>query len=263
MTIILITATCAFVLAFCLGTALGFFKEVFAVEEDPLVSQIREALPGVNCGACGFPGCDGLAGAIAQKTAEINACPVGGESLVKTLSALVGGNAELKPEVVFVACQGGWAKAPLRGEYLGVNSCRAAVISAGSVKRCTWGCQGYGDCVKVCKFDAITMNEDGIPVVDTERCTGCKVCVAECPQRIIHVVPKGQKAACALCYNQNPIKAMVGKTCKAGCIKCELCVKNCPENCLTMVNGIPEVNAAACTACGVCVSKCPTKVMVV
>ena len=64
MSIVLITALFALALAFILGLALGFFKQFFAVEEDPRIGQIRELLPGANCGACGYPGCDAYAAAV-------------------------------------------------------------------------------------------------------------------------------------------------------------------------------------------------------
>jgi RnfABCDGE-type electron transport complex B subunit len=261
MSIVLVTALFALALAFILGLALGFFKEFFAVEQDPLIGRIREALPGANCGACGFPGCDGYAVAVAERRAGINSCSVGGQSAAEKLSALVGGAADVKPVIAVLACRGTHEKALIKGEYTGVKSCQATKISTGSIKRCSWGCQGFGDCVRVCKFGALSMEENGIPRVDANRCTGCKACMAACPQHIIWAFPRGIKGARPLCSNLNVNKAMVAKNCKAGCIKCELCVKNCPEQCIVMVNGIPAVDNTKCTSCGTCVSKCPIKVM--
>jgi len=261
MSIVLITALFALALAFALGLALGFFKQFFAVKQDPLTGQIREALPGANCGACGFPGCDGYAAAVAKGDAGINSCSVGGQIVAEKLSGLVGGDANVKPQVAVLACRGTHDHALLKGEYTGVKSCRAAVISAGSIKRCSWGCQGFGDCVKVCRFGALSLGEDGIPHVDKKKCTGCRACAKECPQHIIWSIPREAKAARPMCSNLNVNKAMVGKNCKAGCIKCEICVKNCPEKCIKMVNGIPVVDYSKCSVCGACVSKCPIKVM--
>jgi ferredoxin len=134
-------------------------------------------------------------------------------------------------------------------------------MSTGSIKACSWGCQGLGDCIKVCKFGALSMGEEGIPRIDYDKCTGCRACAAECPQRIILMVPRDRKAAIPLCSNQNALKTMVAKACRNGCIKCELCVKNCPEQCIKMTNGIPVVDHDKCTACGTCTEKCPVKVM--
>ena len=261
MSIVLLTAIVALALAFTLGTALGFFKQIFAVAEDPLAGQIREALPGANCGACGYPGCDGFASALAKAQAPANGCPVGGQGVAKQLAALVGGSAELVPKVAVLACRGTHEKAKLKGQYIGVKSCRAARISTGSIKGCSWGCQGFGDCEKVCKFDAIHVGGDGLPHIDPVKCTGCKACANECPQHIIWVIPKDLTGARPLCSNLNVNKAMVARNCKNGCIKCELCVKNCPEACIKMANGIPVVDNTKCTSCGVCVEKCPPKVM--
>jgi RnfABCDGE-type electron transport complex B subunit len=261
MNIVIITAIFAFVLAFILGLSLGFFKKFFSVKEDPLTSKIRGLLPGANCGACGFPGCDGYAAAIAEGRAGINSCTAGGKSVAEQLSDLVGGEADVKPQVAMLACRGTREKSKLKGEYTGVKSCRAAKVSTGSIKNCLWGCQGFGDCVSVCKFGALSMGEDDIPKIDKKKCSGCRACAKECPQHIIWSIPGEAGAARPLCSNRNANKAMVAKNCKAGCIKCEICVKNCPEGCIEMVNGIPVVDPEKCSQCGTCVSKCPVKVM--
>ena len=262
MSIVLLTALVALSIAFVLGTALGFFKQFFAVEEDPLIGQIRELLPGVNCGGCGYPGCDGLAAAMAEGKAGIGSCPPGGKATAEKLSQLLGGSADAAPLVAFLACAGVNSKSSLKGKYIGVKSCRAAKISTGSIKRCLWACQGFGDCKNVCKFDAIVIGEDGLPHIDIDKCTGCKACMNECPQHVIWLVRKDQKGVRPICSNMGVNKATVAKNCKAGCIKCELCVKNCPENCIKMGKGLPLVDNAKCTSCGACVSKCPRKVLV-
>jgi ferredoxin len=181
--------------------------------------------------------------------------------VAEKLAVLVGGEAvQIVPVVSVLACQGSREHAPLKGEYTGIPTCRGAKLSAGGTKLCTWGCLGYGDCTAVCKFGALSMEENGLPRIDPLKCTGCKVCVAECPQGIIRDIPRDREGAFVYCSNRNSIKAMVMKTCKVGCIKCELCVKNCPEQCIVMENGIPVVDYAKCTSCGTCATKCPTKV---
>lgn len=260
MNVVIVTAIFAIVLAFVLGVSLGFFREFFKVERDPLIDKVRAALPGANCGACGYPGCDGYAEAVASRASEVTRCTVGGKAVASALAGLMGVNAAAEDVVAVLACQGSKDHAPLKGEYVGVKSCRAAKVGSGGTKLCAWGCLGFGDCAAVCKFDALHMGDDGLPRVDYAKCTGCGMCIAECPQTLLKRVPKERKGAIVVCSNRNPVKAMVMKTCKVGCIKCELCVRNCPEKCISMENGIPVVDYSKCTSCGTCAAKCPTKV---
>ncbi|MFZ5859385.1 MAG: RnfABCDGE type electron transport complex subunit B [Spirochaetota bacterium] len=257
---ILITFGFSAVLALVLGVALGFFREKFKVERDPKIDEVREALPGANCGACGYPGCDGYSEAVATGRAPTTKCSVGGSATAEALAKIMGvegGAAEDK--VAVLLCQGAIDKTVSKGEYNGIQTCRAAKLSTGSIKTCSWSCQGFGDCVNVCKFDALAMGEDGLPHVNYDNCTGCGLCVEECPQKILTLVPRDRVGSIVLCSNRSTVKASVIKTCKVGCIKCELCVKSCPEGAITMVNGIPVTDYAKCTSCGICVEKCPTK----
>ncbi|GHT50390.1 hypothetical protein FACS1894102_5880 [Spirochaetia bacterium] len=121
---------------------------------------------------------------------------------------------------------------------------------------------GFGDCVEVCKFGALRIGENGIPIVDENACKGCKVCVNECPQGIIRIVEKGTKGSFAVCNNRNTKKAQVRKDCKTGCGKCGACAKACPNGALEMSNGLPVIDYAKCQSCGTCVEKCPQKVLV-
>ncbi|MDR2313118.1 MAG: RnfABCDGE type electron transport complex subunit B [Spirochaetaceae bacterium] len=260
MIIIFVTAGFAALLALVLGLALGLFRELFKVEEDPLIKTIREALPGANCGGCGFPGCDAYAAAVAGG-GEISLCTAGGKSTADMLAEIMGvGAAEMVPMVSVCCCLGGDDVAVKRGIYTGLASCRGAKI-AGGTKLCAWACLGFGDCTRVCKFDAITMGTGGLPVVDRTKCTGCKVCVAECPQSILRLIPRDQKTTLTLCSNRNPLRTAIRKACPVGCIKCGICVKNCPEQCIVIEDGIPVVDHEKCTLCGACGQKCPTKVL--
>lgn len=259
MTVVLITLGFSVALAFVLGAALGFFKEKFKVERDPKIDQVRAALPGVNCGGCGYPGCDGYAEAVAKGEAPVTKCAPGGKAAADALAALMGVNASAEPIVAVLLCQGVKDKAPAKGEYVGVQTCRAGKLSAGGTKLCSYGCMGYGDCVAVCMFDALHMGDDGLPHVDYAKCSGCGMCAQECPQRLFSMVPASRKGSVVTCSNRAVVKATVIKNCKVGCIKCEACVKACPEKCITMVDGIPVTDYSKCTSCGACVEKCPTK----
>jgi MinD superfamily P-loop ATPase len=50
-------------------------------------------------------------------------------------------------------------------------------------------CNGCGDCVSVCRFNARTMNEDNLPVVN-DNCHGCGVCSTKCEQNAISLKHK-------------------------------------------------------------------------
>jgi Na+-translocating ferredoxin:NAD+ oxidoreductase RNF subunit RnfB len=260
MNIIVITAIFAAGLALALGIALGIFRKAFHVETDVLVGLIRETLPGANCGACGFPGCDGFAAAVAARVADPGQCSVSGADETKKRGDLLGVDVSSTPQTAMLACQGSVDCAKSKGIYTGVPSCRGAKISTGSTKLCTWGCLGFGDCVKVCPFGAIAIGSNGLPSIDVEKCTGCGKCSAECPQLLLKQVPRSAKGAFALCANRNTIKPMVRKTCTAGCIKCGSCEKKCPPGAIKLENGIPVVDYGKCTMCGTCLTSCPSKV---
>jgi Na+-translocating ferredoxin:NAD+ oxidoreductase RNF subunit RnfB len=263
MIIVLIAASLAFVLAFVLGTVLGFFKDFFSVPQDPLVENIQNALPGANCGACGFPGCESYALAIAAGNAGISACTVGGSVVAEKLAEITGKTGEAVQQIAAVlACQGSFLHAPQKGVYTGIKSCRGAKLATGSTKLCTWGCLGFGDCVKTCKFDALDFNKiKGLPAIDQSKCTGCRMCIIECPQNIIKAIPRGQKGAISLCSNLGSNRQQVAKSCKIACIKCGQCVKQCPQKCIDLGTNIPVIDLSKCTSCGVCAEKCPTKVL--
>jgi Na+-translocating ferredoxin:NAD+ oxidoreductase RNF subunit RnfB len=260
MPIILLTLVVSLVLAFAIGAGLGFFQEKFKVPRDPKLDQVRAALPGANCGACGFPGCDAYADAVCSGGAEPDKCAVGGSACAKTLADILGVAVSAEDRVAILLCQGTKEKAPQKGRYVGIPSCVAAKASAGGVKLCAWGCYGYGDCAASCNFGAISIGENGLPHIQPEKCTGCGKCAAACPQKILGLVPRERRGAVALCCNKNANKAMIRKTCGAGCFKCELCVKSCPQKAISFAGGLPVIDYSLCDSCKTCVEKCPDKV---
>ena len=258
MSIIIITLIVSVLLAFLIGVGLGFFQEKFKVERDPRIDQIRAALPGANCGACGFPGCDSYSEAVAAGEAP-NKCSVGGSKTAIVLAEVLGVSVAAEDMVAILRCQGRQDKAQKKGHYVGIPSCAAAKLSAGGTKLCAWACLGYGDCERSCTFNAIKIGEDGLPAIDDKKCTGCGNCVSVCPQKVVALFPKKRQRVLPLCSNHNVIKAMVRKTCTAGCFKCELCLKNCPSKAIHFENQLPVVDYSLCTSCNTCVTKCPTK----
>ncbi len=261
MTIILYTLAVSAGLALILGFLLGFFKTIFFVKTDETVAKVRECLPGANCGGCGYPGCDGFAQAVAGGEAPVTGCTAGGKETAEKVGKVMGVNASVVETVAVLACQGSKEHANPKGFYNGVQTCRAAKISTNGIKMCAWACQGLGDCVKVCQFDALHMGDDGLPHVDENNCTGCGMCIAECPQNLLAKFSKEDKGAFARCSNRNPNKPQILKSCKVGCIKCGKCEKACKVDAIHLVNGIPVVDYSKCNSCGDCVAVCPTTVL--
>jgi Na+-translocating ferredoxin:NAD+ oxidoreductase RNF subunit RnfB len=167
---------------------------------------------------------------------------------------------EVQKVVAKVFCRGGEGKGVLKYRYQGVEDCRAAALVAGGPKACTWACVGFGNCVRVCPCDAITMGEDKIPVVNPALCTGCGICVAECPKNIIRLVPDAARYH-ILCssHDKGPV---VKRACTVGCIACTLCVKNCPREAIQMDSFLAVMDYEKCAHAGVCLTKCPTKTIV-
>jgi Na+-translocating ferredoxin:NAD+ oxidoreductase RNF subunit RnfB len=260
MSIILVTLGVSVVLAFLIGAGLGFFQEKFKVPRDPKIDQVRAVLPGANCGACGFPGCDAYAEAVCSGGAQPDKCSVGGSAAAKSLAEILGVAVSAEDKIAVLLCQGSRSAAPEKGRYVGLRSCAAAKISAGGVKLCAWGCYGYGDCERACSFGAITIGEAGLPRIDRALCTGCGKCALACPQKVLSLLPRERHGAIALCCNKNPVKALIRKTCSSGCFKCELCVKACTAGAISFANSLPLVDYSLCTSCGACVEKCPDKV---
>ena len=176
-----------------IGVFLGVAGKKFAVEVDEKEVAVREALPGNNCGGCGYPGCDGLAAAIAKGEAPVNGCPVGGEPVGKVIAAIMGQEVvETARQVAYVKCAGTCEKTKDNYEYTGVEDCEMmAFIPGGGAKSCTYGCLGFGSCVKACPFEAIDV-VNGVAVVDKEACKACGKCVAKCPKHLIELVPYEQ-----------------------------------------------------------------------
>jgi Na+-translocating ferredoxin:NAD+ oxidoreductase subunit B len=244
-------------LGLAFGVILAFASKVFHVVVDPKITQVREALPGANCGACGLPGCDALAKAIAAGDAPITACPVGGASTVEAISKIMGIEAYAGEKMVArVLCKGNYDRTNKKYIYQGIMDCKASAMIQGGDKACEYGCLGNGSCQAVCPFDAIHV-VNGVAVVDPEKCTACGKCIAECPKHIIELVPYKQQVVVD-CSNHLFGKA-VKDDCKVGCIGCKICEKACPFDAIHVVDNIARIDYEKCTNCMVCAEKCPTK----
>ena len=242
-----------------IGVFLGAAGKKFAVEIDEKEVAIREALPGNNCGGCGYAGCADYAKAIVENGAPTNKCAPGGAKATEAVNAIMGTESASGPALhAVVNCNGGNGNCGTRFEYHGIPTCAAAAAIAGGPSACAFGCLGYGDCTRACQVDAIHV-VNGSAVVDREKCTGCSACVAACPHHVISLKPMAPQPA-VLCSNKDKGPAVM-KACKAGCIACGMCVRNCPQQAITLVNNVAVIDYAKCSSCGTCVTKCPKKVI--
>jgi Na+-translocating ferredoxin:NAD+ oxidoreductase RNF subunit RnfB len=238
----------------------------FAVQEDPRIGQVLEALPGANCGGCGFPGCSGMADALVKGadagSLEGLMCPVGGADVMGQVADLLGmAIANTDPMVAVVRCNGTCELRPRMAEYNGLRTCTAMNACGAGETGCGYGCLGCGDCVAACQFDAIHMNhETGLPEVDEEKCTACGACTKACPRHIIELRKKGPKGRriYVSCVNKDKGAAAM-KACKAACIGCGKCEKECKFEAITISNNLSYIDFNKCRMCKKCVEACPTK----
>lgn len=238
-----------------IGLVLAIVSIVMAVPKNEKEEAVREALPGANCGGCGFSGCDAYAKAIVEEGAGVSLCPVGGSETAAKLAELMGVEAEpLEKTVAVVRCMGNADNAPRVAEYQGIESCKGAMRLSGSLSTCGYGCIGLGDCVKECDYNALTVC-NGVARVITENCRGCGACTRLCPKELIALVPFKEQAV-VRCRNFSK-GAVTRKECSTGCIGCMKCVKECPTGAVEVTNFVARVDPKRCTLCGKCLEACP------
>ncbi len=243
-----------------IGLLLGLAGRFFEVKTDERVVAVRAALPGSNCGGCGYAGCDALAAAIAAGEAPPNACPVGGSTVGKEIAAIMGvETTAVQRQVAYVRCSGTCDKVVRASEYYGTRDCRQAALAPGNAgKGCTFACMGLGTCVAICPAGAISLR-DGVARVDEDKCISCGQCAATCPQHSIQMIP-ANAAVEVRCTSRATGKA-VKAVCGAGCIGCGICQKTCPVSAITVGDHLAHIDHALCTGCGACAAKCPVKVI--
>lgn len=254
---ILIPVLIVAVIALVAGVGLSVASAVFAVPVNKTEKAVRDCLPGANCGACGFSGCDGYAAALAADAqTACNLCVPGGNDVAIEISALLGREAAtVLPQVAAVMCRGNCENVGVKLDYAGVQSCKMAAQLFGGPKNCTYGCLGFGDCVAVCPYEAIFIC-DGVARINPDLCRVCKLCIKTCPRGLIELFPLDTTKAAVLCKNHDK-GAQTRKDCTAGCIGCMQCVKACEIGAVTVDRFCATVDHTRCIGCGQCHAVCP------
>ncbi len=236
-------------------------SQLMKVEVDERIPLVQEALPGANCGACGYAGCADYAAAIVEANAPLNKCIPGGAAVAEAVAKIAGRDAgDVAQFKAIVACQGTTEHRSQKYENTGITTCAASAGLFGGPSACPYGCLGYGDCKAVCKFDAIEIQE-GVARIKLEQCTGCGACLEACPKKVIWIREVSEKPV-VMCANHDR-GALTRKECSAGCIGCMKCEKSCPEGAIAVKNNVARIDLEKCTGCRTCVNVCPVKAIAV
>lgn len=250
----LVMASLGLFFAVILALAYRFLK----VQEDPLVEQTEELLPGSNCGACSQPGCHAFAEQLVTGAAPPSQCTVASDDTIEAIAELLDVDpGEHEREVARLRCAGGKAQAYQIAEYLGFDNCRAASVVSGGGKGCSWGCLGLGDCKVSCAFGAIAMNDNGLPVVDVDKCTACGDCVDDCPRNLFVLTPLKHKlfVQCSSPLSGDAAMAL----CTVACDACGRCASDAAPGLVHMSENMPVVDySAGGPALPEATHRCPT-----
>ena len=239
------------------GFGLAIATEKFHVGIDPKQAQIENSLPGINCGACGYPGCGKYAEAVA-KGAAVNLCVPGGGETADAIGGIMGVKAEkMEKRVAVLMCNAKNVKDKFN--YSGVKTCRAAFLTQGGQKGCEYGCLGLDDCEVVCPTEAIYLDENKLPHVIEERCIACGKCAEICPKNLYQVLPIS-KYVHVRCMSLDK-GGVAKKKCDNPCIACIKCEKVCPFDAIHVKNNLAIIDYNKCTSCGECVKVCPTNII--
>lgn len=247
------------VLGVCAGILLTAASKIFEVKTDARIEEVNEALPQINCGACGYSGCSDYAKAIVEKGEVPSLCKPGGAASAEKIAHIMGISAQAEEKTVAVVrCSGGCGERRTDFSFDGLQSCKNAKRFYGGMNGCKYGCIGLGDCTKVCSEGAVDI-KNGLAAVCTEKCIGCGLCAKECPNNIIDM-RKISSPLGVLCRSEDTGKT-VRAVCKKGCIGCKICEKQCEFDAIHVKNNIASIDYEKCTSCGKCAEKCPAHVI--
>ncbi len=240
-------------------------SRVFYVEEDPRVEAVMDALPGANCGGCGYAGCEGYAIAVVNEAnVAASLCVAGSADTSITIGELTGKSVgAADPMISFRRCDKVAGKVAEKYQYHGMPSCAAATLLMNGSDLCSWSCLGFGDCVEVCPFDAMEVI-DRLVVINPRKCTGCGICIKACPRDSLDLIPMRARVA-VTCATKDKLRAVMD-ICEVGCINCGKCIKACPAKAISTRDSRIEIDQQKCLSYGsdceeVCIATCPRKIL--
>lgn len=245
-----------------LGGVLWWASRRFYVMVDGRVEDVTAVLPGINCGACSFPGCGGFAAAVVAGRAPVAGCVPGGMAVATEVAHVLGRAAPDGVERHVAVCECQKQGVVTTADYRGIWSCRAANASSlsGGTSNCRFGCLEYGDCVGQCPTGALSRGTGGRPVaVDESACIGCARCVRACPRGLMVMTPMSKTVRVA-CRNRDA-GGVASKTCEHACIACRRCEKTCAFDAIHVEGMLATIDQTKCTQCGACVGVCPRNVI--
>jgi RnfABCDGE-type electron transport complex B subunit len=251
------------VLGFGFAVVLLIASEKLKVQQDERVEKVTAALPNINCGACGFAGCQEYAKMVVADPMLLGRCFPGGSKTMAKVAEIL--NLQVSnshaPKRPIVHCRAHTADRTYLAAYAGIATCTAANALA-NVQACKFGCLGFGDCKASCKFGAINII-DGLATINYEKCTGCTACSKACPRGLIEMVPfTGDVMMTVACKSQESGKETKA-FCKVGCIGCRLCTKQ--NDAFEMMKNYARLNYEKYQpgeSFETAMNKCPTKVIV-
>ncbi len=220
---------------------------------------IYELLPHLDCKQCGRENCISFASDLSTGKTSPSVCPfLKRKNFIKIRQVLKRERLVRFNNVAFVKCKGG-CSCNKKFEYFGDDTCASLNLKHSGDKFCPFACLGCGDCIKSCKYDAISISKKGCAIVDNEKCVGCGECLHACPNKLIEMIPH-KKFVEVVCKNSIE-DSEITRNCSVACTHCEACIVACPVGAISMVGNIPKIDHKKCVRCGKCVAACPTHVI--